>query len=347
MGIIRSQPILGGLQHHYIWVLNFRIKPEVSAEDVYTRAERALRECVIHGTTRIRTQVEVDPRIGMRRFDAIEKLAEDYRWADDVQICVFPQDGLTNVPGTEELLIRGLQRGASVIGAAPRYDTDGPEQIRRIFALAREFDVDIDMHLDVGTSPEHLDVHLVAELTERYGLGGRVTVCHMAKLPLLAPDDLAQIARRLADVGVNVTVLTATDLFLMGRNHDHTVPRGVADANFLLAHGVNCSLSTNNVLNPSTPYDCSLIRLAILQANVLQISQPRDLCDCFEMITTRSARVLNPTDCGVAVGNPADLVVIDSSSRDRAVAEIRPPIAAFKRGRQTVSRELAKLLVPL
>jgi cytosine deaminase len=158
------------LQHHYIWVLNFRIKPEVSAEDVYTRAERALRECIIHGTTRIGTQVEVDPRIGMRGFDAIEKLAEDYRWAADVQICVFPQDGLTNVPGTEELLIRGLQRGASVIGAAPRYDTDGPEQIRRIFALAREFDVDIDMHLDVGTSPEHLDVHLVAELTERYGV---------------------------------------------------------------------------------------------------------------------------------------------------------------------------------
>jgi cytosine/adenosine deaminase-related metal-dependent hydrolase len=32
------------------------IKPEVSAEDVYARAERALRECIIHGTTRIRTQ---------------------------------------------------------------------------------------------------------------------------------------------------------------------------------------------------------------------------------------------------------------------------------------------------
>lgn len=323
------------------------IKPEVSVEDVYTRAERALRECIIHGTTRIRTQVEVDPKIGMRGFDAIEKLAGDYRWAADLQICVFPQDGLTNLPGTEELLIQGLRRGASVIGAAPRYDTDGPEQIRRIFALAREFDVDIDMHLDVGISPEHLDVHLVAELTERYGLGGRVTVGHMAKLSLLAPDDLAQIARRLADVGVNVTVLPATDLFLMGRNHDHAVPRGVADANFLLGHGVNCSLSTNNVLNPSTPYgDCSLIRLANLHANVLQISQPHELCDCFEMITTRSARILNATDYGVAVGNPADLVVIDSSSRDRAVAEIRPPIAAFKRGRQTVNRELAKLLVP-
>jgi cytosine deaminase len=37
-----------------------------------------------------------------------------------------------------------------VLGGAPRYDTNGPAQIERIFELAREFDVDIDIHLDVG-----------------------------------------------------------------------------------------------------------------------------------------------------------------------------------------------------
>ena len=115
---------------------------------------------------------------------------------------------------------------------------------------------------------------------------------------------LLDLGLDLADAGVNVTVLPATDLFLMGRNHDHAVPRGVADANFLLGHGVNCSLSTNNVMNPSTPYgDCSLIRLANLHANVLQVSLPHELCDCFEMITTRSARILNLADYGVAAGH--------------------------------------------
>jgi cytosine deaminase len=323
------------------------IKPEISTGDVYARAERALQECILRGTTHIRTQVEVDPLIGMRGFDAIEKLGDDYRWAVDLQICIFPQDGLTNVPGTEELLVEGLRRGARVIGAAPRYDTDGSEQIRRIFKLAREFDADIDMHLDVGPSAEHLDVHQVIELTEQYRLGGRVTVGHMAKLSLLRPYELEQTARRLADAGVSVTVLPATDLFLMGRNHDHAVPRGVADANFLLGHGVNCSLSTNNVMNPSTPYgDCSLIRLANLHANVLQVSEPHELCDCFEMITTRSARILNLADYGVVAGHLADLVVIDAASPDRAVAENRHPVAAFKRGRQTMSWEPATLFRP-
>jgi cytosine deaminase len=131
----------------------------------------------------------------------------------------------------------------------------------------------------------------------------------------------------------------------MGRNHDHAVPRGVADANFLLRHGVNCSLSSNNVLNPATPFgDCSLIRMANLQANVLQIGQPGDLRDCFDMITTRSARILNAADYGTAVGNVADIVVIDSASPEAAVAEIRRPVAVFKAGRQTVVCEPARLL---
>ncbi len=69
------------------------IKPEISKEDVYARAERALQECILRGTTHIRTQVEIDPLIGMRGFDAIEKLADDYRWAVDLQICIFPRTG--------------------------------------------------------------------------------------------------------------------------------------------------------------------------------------------------------------------------------------------------------------
>ena len=47
----------------------------------------------------------------------------------------------------------------SVIGAAPNYDVDYPAQIKRVFELARRFDVDIDMHIDSGHDPASLDTH--------------------------------------------------------------------------------------------------------------------------------------------------------------------------------------------
>jgi len=323
------------------------LKKSMSVEDVRARAERTLQECIKHGTTRMRTQVEVDPAIGMRGFEGVAALIGDYKWAIDIEICVFPQEGLTNYPGTEELLVEGLKRGAKVIGGAPRYDSDEAGQIRRIFELAREFDVDVDIHLDVGPSAEAMNVHLVRDLTEQYRRGGRVVVGHMAKLSLLAPDQVAALARSLADTGVAVTVLPTTDLFLMGRDRTHSVIRGVADANLLCEHGVNCSLSSNNILNPATPYgDCSLIRIANLYANVLQLDRPRHLRECFDMLTHRSARLLNLGDYGFAVGHPGDIVIVDAHTPEQAIAEISQPVAAFKNGKQTVLWHPPELLRP-
>ncbi len=323
------------------------LKPQFTVEDVRERARKTLEQAVLHGTTRMRTHVEVDPGIGMRGFEGVAALIEEYRWAIDIEICVFPQEGLTNYPGTDELLAEGLRRGAKVIGAAPRYDSDRAGQITRIFELAREFDVDIDMHLDFGNTPESPDFPLVCELTERYKLGGRVALGNMTKLSTMPPAEVAAVARRFAGAGIAVTVLPATDLFLMGRDQEHDVRRGVVDANYLLEHGVNCAISSNNVLNPATPYgDCSLVRMANLHANTLQVSTRERLRECFHMISGHSARMLNLRDYGLVVGNPADVAIIDAETPEQAIAEIRQPIAVFKRGRRTVTWQLPLLNRP-
>jgi cytosine deaminase len=122
-------------------------------------------------------------------------------------------------------------------------------------------------------------------------------------------------------------VLLVTDLFLMGRDQEHSVRRGVADANVLCDHGVRRSLSTNNVLNPATPYgDCSPIRIANLYANVLQLDRPTRLREYFEMLPTRSAGLLNFQDYGFAIGRPADVVIFNAQTPEQAAAEIAQPV---------------------
>ena len=185
----------------------------------------------------MRTHVELDPGIGMIGFDAIEQLARDYAWAMDVELCVFPQEGLTNYPGTEELLIEGLRRGARAIGAAPYFDSDPRGQIDRIFAIARDFDVDIDMHLDLAETTQGMQVEYVCRKTEEFGWGGRVAVGHVTQMSLLPPERFGAIAAQLASAGVAVTILPSTDLHLMGRNHDHAIPRGVVPAEPLRKSG--------------------------------------------------------------------------------------------------------------
>jgi cytosine deaminase len=319
-------------------------KKQFTVEDVYARGKKTLERCATHGTMHMRTHVELDPGIGMIGFDAVEQLARDYAWAMDVELCVFPQEGLTNNPGTEELLIEGLRRGARAIGAVPYFDTDPRGQIDRIFKIAREYDAEIDMHLDLGETTDGMQIEYVCRKTEEYGWGGRVAVGHATQMSLLPPDRFRAIAAQLASAGVAVTILPSTDLHLMGRSHDHAIPRGVVAAEPLREVGVTCSISTNNILNPFTPYgDGSLIRMANLYANVCHVARPSDLAGCLDMITGAAAQLMRLDDYGIRAGGPADLVCIDARAPAEAIATLAQPLWGLKRGRVSFTRPRPQL----
>ncbi len=319
-------------------------KKQFTVDDVYARGKETLERCISHGTMHMRTHVELDPGIGMIGFDAVEQLARDYAWGMDLELCVFPQEGLTNNPGTEELLIEGLRRGARAIGAVPYFDTDPRGQIDRIFSIAREYDAEIDMHLDLAETTDGMQIEYVCRKTEEYRWGGRVAVGHATQMSLLPPDRFRAIAATLANAGVAVTILPSTDLHLMGRSHDHAIPRGVVAAGPLREAGVTCSISTNNVLNPFTPYgDGSLIRMANLYANVCHVSRSSDLVGCLDMITGAAARLMRLDDYGIKVGGSADLVCIDAHAPAEAIAMLAQPLWGLKHGRASFTRPRPQL----
>jgi cytosine deaminase len=132
----------------------------------------------------------------------------------------------------------------------------------------------------------------------------------------------------------------------MGRHMDRSVMRGVTAAHRMLDHGVNCSLSTNNVLNPFTPFgDCSLLRMANFYAHVAHVP-PGDFERCVELVTSLPARLMNLKDYGLAVGRPANFIVVEAESASSALAEIADTAMAFRNGVQTVARAPAELLEP-
>jgi cytosine deaminase len=322
------------------------MKRDFTARDVYARGARTLEKAILKGTTRMRTHVEIDPRISLRSFEAIKALRDAYRWAIDLSICVFPQEGLTNDPGTEDLLVAALEDGADSLGGCPYMDTDPIAHLERLFDLAARFDVDLDFHLDFDLDPSWLRLEDVCRLTQERGYQNRVAIGHVTKLSALAPDAFSRMAARLADSGVAVTVLPATDLYLMGRGAAHSIPRGLTHAHTLAEMGVRASIATNNVLNPFTPFgDCSLLRMANFYANVAQVA-PDGFNLCMDLVTTLPARLMNLTDYGIAVGNPADLIVLDAPDAATALAELAEPVMGFKAGRQSFEKPAARLLAP-
>jgi len=323
------------------------VKHTMTVDDVFDRASATIEKCISHGATRMRPHCEVDPKIGLRGFEGVKALVDKYKWAIDIELCVMPQEGLTNNPGTDELMVAALKNGAKVVGAAPSYDSDSSAQIRRVFEMAREFDADIDMHVDSGPTADHLDTLLVCDLAEKYKWGGRVAVGHVGKLATMPFRDLDKVAKRMADAGVAATVLTATDLYLGGRHTDHNVPRNVLDLNYLTERGVTCSIGSNNILNPFTPFgDGQLLRQINMHAIVTQRANDDEVKALWDMGTSSAAKLMRKDDYGIKVGNPADLVVLDAPDSIMALRTTAPVLAAYKRGRRTVTREPVRLHKP-
>jgi cytosine deaminase len=294
----------------------------------------------------MRTHVEIDPRIGLRGFEAIKALKRDYAWAIDLSLCVFPQEGLTNDPGTEELLVAALRDGGDLIGGCPYMDTDPLAQIEKLFDLAQRFDIDVDLHLDFDLDPSWWHLDEVCRQTERRKYQGRVAIGHATKLSALPPDALKTATARLASAGVAVTVLPATDLYLMGREATHNTPRGLTAAHRLVQGGVLCSVATNNVLNPFTPFgDCSLLRMANFYANVAHAGIG-EFDTCLDLVTALPARLMNLKDYGVVPGHPADIVVLDTLSPQGAIVELPDILMGFKNGRRTFERQSPILFRP-
>ena len=313
-------------------------------EDILARARRTLDMAVRQGTTAMRSHAEVDPIVGLMGFEALSTLKREYAPAIDLQLCAFAQEGILKSPGTEALLREALRAGADLVGGVPYVDPDPHRHIDIVFDLAAEFDVDADFHADFFDEPQHLHARYIAAETVRRGWRGRVALGHMSEMAALPPDEQDALARTLADAGVSVIVLPATDLYLMGRKDVRSPRRGLAPVKRLLAAGVTVAAATNNVQNAFTPFGTAgLPLMGYLVAVGAHMGAAPELLQVLEMLTTQPARILGLRDHGIRVGARADLAIWETDRPQGILAALAPCRLAVKSGR--VSVEHARSLV--
>jgi cytosine deaminase len=306
-------------------------------EDIQARARRVLDLAVRQGTTAMRSHAEVDPIVGLMAFEALAALKREYAPAMDLQLCAFAQEGILQAPGTEDLLREALRAGADLVGGVPYNDTEARRHVDIVLDLAAEFGVDADFHTDFFDEPQHLHARYIAEETMRRGWQGRVALGHMSEMAALPPDEQESLARLLAQAGVAVVVLPATDLYLMGRKDVRAPRRGLAPVKRLLAAGVPVATATNNVRNAFTPFGTAgLPLMGYLLGVAAHMGAEPELRQVLDTITAHPALILRLADYGLAEGCRADLVVWDAERAEEIVTALAPCHLVVKSGRVTL-----------
>jgi cytosine/creatinine deaminase len=314
-------------------VLVAELKKSFTVEDIYKRARRVILFALRHGCTAMRAHVEIDAFVELRGVEALQRVQAEFAGALDLRLIAFAQEGIFHDDVTQGLLREGLRMGLPILGGCPYMDQDQRRHIDWFFDAAEAAGVPLDFHADSGDDPSRLTCDYIAEQTIVRGMQGRVSLGHLCTLDLLEPDHRARVIDKLREADIHVISLPATEMHVKGRADKHAW-RGVTRIEELRAAGVNVSISTNNIVNPFTPYGHpDLLRQALVTAMAAHVGNLDQMAWLLELITFNPAKALGLKDYGLTEGCRADLVVLDAADPVQAITEQSEKLWVVKSGR--------------
>ncbi len=315
-------------------VLMAELKKAFTVDDIYQRARRVLELALRHGCTAMRAHVEIDPYVELRGIEALQRVQVEFAQVIDLQLVAFAQEGIFHDDTTQGMLREALQMGMPVLGGCPYMDGDQRRHIDWFFDTAETFHVPLDFHVDSSDDPAVLTCDYIADQTIARGMQGRVTLGHLCTLDVLEPDHRSRVIDKLRKAELHTISLPATEMHVKARNDTQRTWRGVTRIGELRDAGLNVSISTNNIVNPFTPYGHpDLLRQALVAAMVAHLGNLDQMVWLLELITTNPARALGLEDYGLAEGCRADLVVLDAANPAQAITEQAEKLWVIKAGR--------------
>ncbi|MEO5899826.1 MAG: amidohydrolase family protein [Ilumatobacteraceae bacterium] len=287
-------------------------RPSITVADTTARAERAARLMAANGTTAIRTHADVTADNGLISVEALIDVRERLRDLVDIQIVALAGYPSTGAHGdrVRGLLRDAIEMGIDVIGGCPHLETDPAEANDLFLTFAASAGLPVDLHTDETLNPA---ICALADLAERVlatGFSLPVTASHCCSLGVQPEARQRSIAERVAAAGIHVVALPQTNLFLQGRQHGQSTPRGITAVRALLDAGVHVAAGADNLQDPFNPVG----RGDALETASLMVTAAHLLPDeAMAAVSTEARHVLGVPAAG-------DLVAVRAETVREAIA---------------------------
>ncbi len=313
-------------------------KPSLTREDVRRRALQEIQWEVAQGTLHIRSHVDVcDPELTALR--TLLEVREEVRDICHLQLVAFPQDGILSFPNGKELMRKAMELGCNIVGGIPHYEATrdmGVDAVHYAFALAKEFNRDIDCHCDETDDPHSRFAEVMAADTLEQGWQRRVTASHCTAMHSYDDAYAFKLLRLLARAQVNIVANPFDNIVLQGRFDTYPKRRGITRVKELLAAGVNVALGHDSIMDPWFPLGRGdMLAAAQLALFLCHMSGHSEIDDVFDLITINAAKTLRIQDCyGIEEGKPADFLILDAPSAFEALRLLPARLHVFKAGHE-------------
>jgi cytosine deaminase len=287
------------------------------------RAGKLIEACIAKGSLHFRCHIDVDPEFGLSHVEAMMSLREKYLGIITMDFVVFPQTGMLIRPGTVEIMEAALKMGVENVGGLDPcgIDNDPIRHLEAIFGLARSYDRGVDIHLHDKGELGLWQIERIADFTQAYGRQGRTVISHAYCLGQATPARLEKIAARLAENGISIMTTAPAD----------TPVPPVLD---LRAAGVNVCMGSDGIRDAWSPLGTGdMLERALLLCLRFDLAKDAELAMAFDCVTAGGARAIGLKDYGLAVGRPANLLLVEAENVGMAIAERRTDRTVISHGR--------------
>lgn len=314
-----------------------------TVEDVKARALRAIRECVMFGTTKLRTSVDIsnfDPNlVAVQGVLAAKEAAKDIC---DLQVIAFPQEGIFCNEGTDKLMYEAMEMGCDIAGGMPAAEWLDDLKLKHVdfvFEMAEKYGTLIDMHIDQSKDMFDRSLEYTAWLTLQKKMAGRVTGGHCTSITYQNQSHAIKVMKLIREADMNICTNTQV-LAIMGIDAEPR-SRGVTRIREMVDMGINIATAQDTICDGFHLYGTGdPLDYGLIGAYTSQYNTPDTARLMFDMLTTRSARIFDPDGSyGIKVGNSADLNIIDADNVQEALRTRASRPYVIRNGRVIASFE--------
>ncbi|MBP1206872.1 cytosine deaminase [Duganella sp. 1411] len=298
------------------------LKPDLTQQALIGRALQYCDWAVARGLLAIRSHVDVcdDRLLAVEALLEVKRLVAPYL---DLQLVAFPQDGVLRSPTALANLKRAIAMGVDVVGGIPHFErtmADGAESVRILCEFAAEQGLRVDMHCDESDDPHSRHIETLAYESNRLGLHGRVTGSHLTSMHSMDNYYVSKLLPLIREGGVAAIANPLINITLQGRHDSYPKRRGMTRVPEMLAAGIDVAFGHDCVMDPWYSLGSGdMLEVAQMGLHVAQMTGQDAMRACFEAVTTTPARILGLEGYGIAVGNHADLVLLDAADPVEAI----------------------------
>ncbi|MDR2922106.1 MAG: amidohydrolase family protein [Treponema sp.] len=299
------------------------IKCGYTVEDVKVRAVRAIRECVMYGCTKIRTNVDIDNMAGLVGLKGVLAAKEECKAIADLQIAAFPQEGIFCNKGTEKLMWEAMEMGADIVGGMPAaewLDEDARRHVDLVFEISRKYNnALIDMHMDQSKDMFDRSLEYTAYKTRETGMEGRVSCGHCTSISYQNQSHAIKVMKMLLEAKVHICCNTQV-LAIMGIDAEPRT-RGITRIREMVSMGLNVVTAQDTICDGFHLYGTGdPLDYGLICAYAAQYNTPETAAIVWDMLTVNSAKSFDPDmPYGIMPGNTADLNIIDAPNIQEAL----------------------------